>query len=60
MKNTLGRINNRINEAEEQISQLEENGGNHCHRREKEKRMKRNEDSLETSRTISNTSTFTL
>ena len=34
MKNILEGINNRINEAEEQISELEDSGRNHCHRTE--------------------------
>ena len=46
MKNILEGINSRINEAEEQTSELEDNRGNHCCRQIKEKRMKRNEDSL--------------
>ena len=31
MKNTLEGINNRITKAEEQVSELEDTGGNHCH-----------------------------
>ena len=34
MKNTLEGINGRINEAEEQVSELEDSGGNQCHRTE--------------------------
>ena len=35
MKNTLERINSRINEAEQRISELEDkSGGNQCHRTE--------------------------
>ena len=46
MKNTLGGINSRITEAEKQISEVENSGGNHCYRKNKEKRMKRTEESL--------------
>ena len=60
MKNTLERINSRITEAEEQISDLEDRmveftAAEH----NKEKRMKRNEDK-ETSGTTLNTTTFVL
>ena len=44
-KNILEGIN-RITKAEEQISELEDSGINHCHRKESSRRMKRNEDSL--------------
>ena len=47
MKNTLEGINNRITEAEEQISDLEERMVEFtAMEQNKEKRMKRNEDSL--------------
>ena len=47
MKNTLERINSRINEAEEQISELEDRMVEiTAAEQNKEKRMKRNEDSL--------------
>ena len=47
MSNSLERINSRgkkkkKTEAEEQINNLEDNGGNHCHKIESEKRMKKN------------------
>ena len=31
MKNTLEGINNRLNDTEEWISELEDSNGNHCH-----------------------------
>ena len=47
MKNTLEEINSRITEAEEQISDLEDRMGEFtATEQNKEKRMKRNEDSL--------------
>ena len=47
MKNTLEVINNRINESEERISELEDKGVEITStEKNKEKRMKRNEDSL--------------
>ena len=47
MKNTLKGINNRINETEEQISELEDRLVEMtATQQNKEKRMKRNEDSL--------------
>ena len=47
MKNTLDEINSRINEAEEQISELEDRVVEiTATEQNKEKRMKRNEDSL--------------
>lgn len=33
MKNILEGINSRIIEAEEQLSEVENSGGNHCHRK---------------------------
>lgn len=46
MKNTIMGISNRIMEAEEPISKVEDkSGGNHHHRKE-EKRMKRTEENL--------------
>ena len=47
MKNTLERINSRINEAEERISELEDKVVEiTAMEQDKEKRMKRNEDNL--------------
>ena len=47
MKNTLERINSRVTEAEERISDLEDRMGEFtATEQNKEKRMKRNEDSL--------------
>ena len=47
MKNTLGGIYNRINEAEERISELEDRMvENTAAEQNKEKRMKRNEDNF--------------
>ena len=40
MKNIIEGINRRINEAEERVSELEETGGNHCHRIEQRKKWK--------------------
>ena len=60
IKNTLEGINNRITEAEEQISELEDKMVEITAREQnKEKRMKRIEDSLRPSGTL-NTPTFKL
>ena len=61
IKNTLEGINNRITEAEEQISELEDKMVEITAREQnKEKRMKRFEDSLRASGTTLNTPTFEL
>ena len=61
MKNTLERINSRINEAEEWTSELEDRLEEiTAAEQNKEKRMKRNEDSLKTSGTTLKAPTFTL
>ena len=61
MKNTLGGSNRRITEAEEWISDLEERMVEiTTMEQKKEKRMKRNEDSLRVSGTTLNAPTFTL
>ena len=46
MNNALEGINSQITEAEEWISDLEDNGCNHCHRIGYRKRMKRNKDNI--------------
>ena len=58
-KNTLEGIHSRISDAEEQISELEDKMVEMTSEEQnKVKRMKRTENSLETSGTISNTPTF--
>ena len=46
MNNTLEGINDRITEAEEQMSDLRQNGRNHCCKTEYRKEWKKNEDRL--------------
>ena len=59
IKNTLERINSRISEAEERISELEDKIMEITfEEKNKVKRMKRTEDRLRTSGTISNRLTF--
>ena len=61
MKNTLQGINSRITEAEERISDLEDRMVEFtAMEQNKEKRMKRNEDSLRDSGPTLNTTTFAL
>ena len=61
IKNTLEGISTRISEAEEQISELDDKMLEMTSEEQnKVKRMKRTEDSLETSETISNAPTFEL
>ena len=61
MKNTLEGINSRITEAEEQISDLEDRMVEFTVvKQNKEKRMKMNGDSQETSGTTLNATTFAL
>ena len=61
IKNTLERINSRISEAEEQISEPEDKMvGKTSEEQNKVKRMKRLRTVSETSGKISNTSTFKL
>ena len=61
MKTTLEGINRRITEAEEQISDLEDRMVEFtAAEQNKEKRMKRNEDSLRDSGTTLNGTTFPL
>ena len=61
MKNTLECISNRINEAEEWISELEDRLVEvTAAEQNKEKRMKRNEDSPETPGTALNKPPFSL
>ena len=61
MKNTLEGINNRITETEERRSDLEDRMVEiTAEEQNKEKRMKRNEDSLRTSGTTLKAPTFTL
>ena len=61
MKYTLERINSRITEAEERISDLEDRMVEFtAAEQNKEKRMERNEDSLRTSGTTLNATTLAL
>ena len=61
IKNTLEGINSRISEAEERISELEDKMSEITSKeQDKVKRMKRTEDSPETSGNISNAPTFKL
>ena len=61
MKNTLEGISSRITEAEEQISDLEDRMVEFtAAKQNKEKRMKRNEDSLRDHWTTLNATTFAL
>ena len=61
MKTTLEGIKSRKTEAEKRISDLEDRMVEFtAMEQNKEKRMKRNEDSLKTTRTTLNTTTFAL
>ena len=60
MNNTLEGISSRITEAEEWLSDMEDRMVITVTEQHIEKRMKRNEDNLKTSRTTLNAPTFTL